>query len=153
MDCSSLNIWRWTYIFLKKLIAEKCLIRLDFFMAYWRNFGLFISLQFCLKNISILRSKRKGPADQTLKAPLQKKNLNLIYTPGSSGLGPSTHHHVCVWPSRPHRRKAGQPKAGRWGKEWRRAQWNIVPSREDAEMLFHHMSVWLWAIRSKCDAV
>ncbi|KAJ8415679.1 hypothetical protein AAFF_G00402360 [Aldrovandia affinis] len=51
---------------------------------------------FYLKNISILRSKRKGPMDQTLKAPLQKKNLKLIFTPGLSGLGPSSYDHVFV---------------------------------------------------------
>ncbi|KAI1885664.1 hypothetical protein AGOR_G00206150 [Albula goreensis] len=50
----------------------------------------------CLRNISVLRSKKKGPVDQTLKAPLQKKKLKLIYTPGVSTLGPSTYHHVCV---------------------------------------------------------
>ncbi|XP_035272122.1 CD83 antigen [Anguilla anguilla] len=50
----------------------------------------------CLKNISILKSKKKGSADQTLKAPLRKKNLNLIYTPGLNSLEPSSYHHVCV---------------------------------------------------------
>ncbi|KAJ8354182.1 hypothetical protein SKAU_G00217490 [Synaphobranchus kaupii] len=50
----------------------------------------------CLKNISILKSKRKGSADETTKAPLQKKNLKLIYTPGLTSLGPSSYHHVCV---------------------------------------------------------
>ncbi|KAJ8288221.1 hypothetical protein COCON_G00008800 [Conger conger] len=50
----------------------------------------------CLKNISILKSKKKGSAHQTLKAPFQKKNLKLIYTPGLDSLGPSSYHHVCV---------------------------------------------------------
>ncbi|XP_036395563.1 CD83 antigen-like [Megalops cyprinoides] len=49
-----------------------------------------------MRDISILRSKIKGPLEQIVKTPLQKKNLKLIYTPGSNGLGPCSYHHVCV---------------------------------------------------------
>ncbi|KAJ8290805.1 hypothetical protein GJAV_G00017780 [Gymnothorax javanicus] len=49
----------------------------------------------CLKNISFLKNRKKGLANENFNAPLQKKKMKLIYTPGFNGLGPS-YQHVCV---------------------------------------------------------